>query len=82
MDYRRPPLLSEKDTQNFDAPVFAMVAENDVFFPKEKAIARMQNVFSDLREVYVLKDAKHIPDVSRYDEIVDKIEEWLSSSAK
>jgi len=27
MDYRTPPLLSENDTRNFDAPVFAMVAE-------------------------------------------------------
>ena len=77
MDYRRPPLMSEKDTQNFDAPVFAMIAEDDVFFPKEKAIPRMKKVFSDLREIYVLKDAKHIPNESRYDEIAEKIEDWL-----
>jgi pimeloyl-ACP methyl ester carboxylesterase len=77
MDYRRPPLLSEKDTQNFDAPVFGIIAENDVFFPKEKAILQMKKVFTDLREIYILKDAKHIPDISRYDEIVDKIEKWL-----
>lgn len=82
MDYRRPPLLSEKDTQNFDAPVFAIIAENDVFFPKEKAIPRMKKVFSDLKEIYILKDAKHIPDESRYNEIKNKIEEWLSFSDK
>ncbi|WP_338762555.1 alpha/beta hydrolase [Bernardetia sp. ABR2-2B] len=82
MDYRRPPLMTEKDTQNFDAPVFAIIAENDVFFPKEKAIVRMKKVFADLREIYILKDAKHIPDESRYDEITNKIEEWLSFSDK
>ncbi len=82
MDYRRPPLLSEKDTQNFDAPVFTIIAEDDVFFPKEKAIPQMKKVFSDLREIYILKNAKHIPDVSRYDEITNKIEKWLSFSDK
>ncbi|WP_291728867.1 alpha/beta fold hydrolase [Bernardetia sp.] len=77
MDYRRPPLMSEKDTQGFTAPVFAMIAEDDVFFPKEKAIPRIKKVFSDVREIYVLKDSKHIPNESRYDEIAEKIEDWL-----
>ncbi|WP_375559279.1 alpha/beta fold hydrolase [Bernardetia sp. OM2101] len=82
MDYRRPPLLSEKNTQNFESPVFGIIAENDVFFPKEKAILRMKKVFSDLREIHIMKDAKHIPDTSRYDEITNKIEGWLSISDK
>jgi pimeloyl-ACP methyl ester carboxylesterase len=78
MDYRRPPLLQEAEVAGFKAPVYAMVAEDDVFFPGEKALARLKSCFPTLKESITLKGAKHIPDESSYPLISGQLDQWLS----
>lgn len=77
MDYRRPPLLQPKDVKGVEAPVYTMVADDDVFFPGEATLARCKVLFRNFKESYVLKGCKHIPAQGRYSEISAKIAEWL-----
>lgn len=79
MDYRRPILVKNQDTANVKTPVYVMVADDDIFFPGDKTLKRCSELFSDLKDTYVLKQSKHIPDQSRYDEIEKKVAEWLSN---
>lgn len=77
MSYRRPPLLKAKEVQNLDIPVYAIVAENDIFFPSEKTIKKCNEIFKGFKDYYILKNSKHIPNKSTYPEIEKKIEKWL-----
>lgn len=79
MDYRRPILVKHQDTANVKTPVYVMVADDDIFFPGDKTLKRCSELFSDLKDTYVLVQSKHIPDQSRYDEIEQKVAEWLSN---
>jgi pimeloyl-ACP methyl ester carboxylesterase len=78
VDYRRPTLLTEQDVKKLDAPVYAMVADNDIFFPGDKAIERCKAIFRNFKDFHVLKNTKHIPAQSIYPEIENKIERWLA----
>jgi pimeloyl-ACP methyl ester carboxylesterase len=78
MDYRRPSILQAKDVKDFKNPVYLMVADNDIFFPGEKAIKQAKKVFPNLKGIHVLKNCKHMPHVSHFDEMQDKIKEWLN----
>lgn len=77
MDYRRPPLLQKQDVQALKAPVYAMVAEEDVFFPGEAALARCQAIFPNFAGSAVLRGAKHMPMPERYAEIQQQLRQWL-----
>lgn len=78
MDYRKPPVLTRKDVAMVSAPVYAMVADNDVFFPGDKALAACKAFFSNFKGSFVLKNCKHIPDRSEYPIISQQIEKWLA----
>lgn len=78
MDYRRPPLLTAADVAALQAPVYAIVADNDVFFPGQQALAKCRAIFPNFQESHVLRDCKHMPDVAHYAEIQDKIKGWLA----
>lgn len=78
MDYRRPPLLKEAEVAGFKSPVYAMVAEDDVFFPGDKALIRLKACFPTLKASITLKGAKHIPDASSYSLISNQLDQWLS----
>lgn len=77
MDYRRPTLMSEKDVTGVKFPLYVMVADNDVFFPGDRTLARCKKLFPTLKETYILKNSKHIPNRDRYPEISQKVHEWL-----
>jgi pimeloyl-ACP methyl ester carboxylesterase len=77
MDYRRPPLVKRKEMDNFKGKVFIMVADDDIFFPGQEAIARCQQVFNNFVEAYILKNTKHFPHQKTYPLINEKIREWL-----
>lgn len=79
MDYRRPILVKNKDVAKVDTPVYVMVADDDIFFPGDKTLKRCTELFPSLKATYVLKDSKHIPDQSRYDEIETTIKQWLDN---
>lgn len=78
IDFRRPKLLQVKDIKGFESPVYAMVADNDIFFPDDKALERCKIIFKNFRESYILKNSKHIPALASYPEIERKIGEWLA----
>jgi pimeloyl-ACP methyl ester carboxylesterase len=79
MDYRRPPLLRAEDVARLTAPVHVMVADNDVFFPGDRALERCRAMFSNLAGYHVLENSKHMPARYRFPEIQAKIREWLDS---
>lgn len=78
MDYRKPPVLTAKDVANVQAPVYAMVADNDIFFPGDKALEKCKQFFVNFKGEYILKNCKHIPDVSEYPRISQQIAVWLA----
>jgi pimeloyl-ACP methyl ester carboxylesterase len=77
MDYRRPVLLQKKDVEHFTAPVYMIVADDDVFFPGDQTIKRAQSLFQNLKETYVLKDCMHMPAVDRYPEIQQQLRAYI-----
>lgn len=77
MDYRRPPILKKEDVEGFKSPVYLMVAEDDVFFPAKYAIEKCRSYFKNFKEVYTLKNSKHIPEASQFEEIKSAIKDWL-----
>jgi len=77
IDYRRPLLLKENDVAHFAGPVYVMVADDDVFFPGMAAVQRAKKIFLNLKDVYILKNSKHMPSVNTYPEIQQKIKEWI-----
>ncbi len=79
MDYRRPTLVKHKDVDRVNSPVYVMVADDDIFFPGDKTLKRCAELFSYLKDTYVLRNSKHIPDQSRYGEIEEKIVKWLNN---
>ncbi len=76
-DFRRPPLLTEKDVENLNAPVYAMIGDDDVFFPGDKALDRCKSIFKNFAGSHILRNTKHIPETSLYPEIENKLREWL-----
>jgi pimeloyl-ACP methyl ester carboxylesterase len=76
-DFRRPPLLTKKNVENLDAPIYGIFADNDVFFPGDKALKKCQAIFKNFAGSHILKNTKHIPEKSLYPEIEDKLREWL-----
>lgn len=80
MDYRRPPLLQKRDVQALQAPVYALVAEEDVFFPGEAALARCRDIFPNFAGSAVLQGAKHMPMPERYAEIQQQLRQWLKNN--
>lgn len=77
MDYRRPVLVKDGAMKQVICPVYVMVADDDIFFPGDKTLIRCKQLFSNLRDIYTLKNSKHIPSLSRYDEIETKLSQWL-----
>ncbi|WP_299275933.1 alpha/beta hydrolase [uncultured Psychroserpens sp.] len=78
LDTRLPKLLKTKDVENFTAPVYVIAAKNDVYFPGEKIARRCRELFSNLKEVHILKNSKHMPSKDTYPIIQQKIEEWIN----
>ncbi len=78
VDYRRPLILTGNDVRKLSAPVYAMVADDDIFFPGDRALERCKKIFVNFKGSYVLKDSKHIPARNRYTEIEQQIGKWLA----
>lgn len=77
MDYRKPPVLGEKDVAHVKAPVYVMVADNDVFFPGLETLEKCKRIFPNFKEGVVIKGCKHIPDIEEYPFISGQIEKWM-----
>ncbi len=78
IDFRRPILLKSKDVEHYNQPVYMIVSDNDIFFPGNKAVKRAKQIFSNLKESYFLKNSKHMPEVTSFSEIQNKIEMWIN----
>jgi pimeloyl-ACP methyl ester carboxylesterase len=77
IDYRRPILLKESDVLHFKNPVYIMTADDDVFFPGTAAIQRAKKIFQNLKDIYILKNSKHMPSTYQYIEIQQCIQKWI-----
>ena len=78
LDTRIPKLLKPTDVENFKAPVYIMAATNDVYFPGEKIVKRSKELFSNLKEVFLLENSKHMPSKDSHPIIQQKIQEWIN----
>lgn len=54
-----------------------IVADDDIFFPGDKAIKKAKIIFKNLQEVYVLPDCLHMPHVKDFPLIQTKLRSWL-----
>ncbi|MEM6726171.1 MAG: alpha/beta hydrolase [Bacteroidota bacterium] len=79
LDFRRPGILNAQDVAGFDRPVFLIVASQDIFFPADRSIQKAKQVFATLKEVHLLKGAKHMPGVHHFSVIQSKIRSWLGT---
>jgi pimeloyl-ACP methyl ester carboxylesterase len=77
MDYSRPPLLTREAVAGYEAPVYAMVADDDVFFPGEACVEKLREAFGNFKEAHVLKNCRHIPSHHEFTEIAQKLDAWL-----
>lgn len=77
LDTNIPKLLKEKDVKDFNVPVYAMGADNDIYFPGQKVIDRCKALFPNFQEGHLLKDSKHMPAKSSFREVQKKIKEWI-----
>ncbi|GAB5555493.1 MAG: hypothetical protein Sapg2KO_50840 [Saprospiraceae bacterium] len=78
LDTRIPKLLKPFEIENFKAPVYIIAAKNDVYFPGEKIVKRSKELFSNLKEVYLLENSKHMPSKDSHPIIQQKIKEWIN----
>mgnify|MGYP005994176557 FL=1 len=78
LDTRIPELLKPFEIENFKAPVYIIAAKNDVYFPGEKIVKRSKELFSNLKEVYLLENSKHMPSKDSHPIIQQKIKEWIN----
>lgn len=78
LDTRIPELLKPIEIENFKAPVYIIAAKNDVYFPGEKIVKRSKELFSNLKEVYLLENSKHMPSKDNHPIIQQKIKEWIN----
>lgn len=76
MDYRRPPLVSKSEGEKVEAPVYIIVADDDVFIPDDKAVDRCRSIYPNFKEAHVIK-SKHIPNPGNFGEICEKVREWV-----
>jgi pimeloyl-ACP methyl ester carboxylesterase len=77
LDTSIPKLLKEKDVANFQAPVYVIGADNDVYFPGQKTIDRCKVLFPNFKEGVLLKDSKHMPGKNDFGLIQEKIKGWI-----
>ena len=69
--------LTGEGVEEFTAPVYAIIADDDSFFPGFKALAKCERIFRNFRASHILKGSKHIPSARFYPEIEEKIGGWL-----
>lgn len=77
LDLRKPPVLTEKEAAGFTGPVYMLAADDDVFFPAAKGIARCRKLFRGFRESAVLEGSKHVPAPDAFPRIERQVEAWL-----
>ena len=77
MDYTRPPLLDPKLVESFKKPVYAMVVDNDIFFPGEACLKKLRAAFAGFKAHYILENSKHIPAPYQYEEISNCLDKWM-----
>lgn len=77
LDIRIPPLLKHKTIATFEKPIYIFAADNDIYFPGEKLINRSKIIFKNLKEAVLLKDSNHMPSKKHFEQIQQKIMEWI-----
>ena len=80
MDYSRPTILKPSEVTNVEAEVYMILADDDVFFPKEISIEKCKAYFKNFKEYRILKGIKHIPSEKDYPEICATVKSWLEES--
>ncbi len=67
------PLITKEEAQKMKKPFHLIAAEKDVLFPGVKMLNRAKAIFPSLGEVLLLKDSRHVPDISGNEQIVEFI---------
>ncbi|MDO5988650.1 alpha/beta hydrolase [Flavivirga amylovorans] len=77
LDTRIPSLLKRKHVEHFNKPVYIIAASDDIYFPGKKIAKKSKSLFNNLKEVYLLKNSKHMPSQETFGDIQLKIREWI-----
>lgn len=79
MDFSPIPLIEKEEAQKISTPVYLIAAEKDLFFPGAKMIHRAKEIFPSLKQTILLKNAKHVPDKTGNQKIIDLIKKEIKS---
>lgn len=72
MDMRIPPLATDEQLQHVLVPTFIMAAENDISFPGEALIQRVESHIPDLRTA-LIENSRHCPPTT------DAFRNWMAN---
>ncbi|MEZ4954360.1 MAG: alpha/beta hydrolase [Saprospiraceae bacterium] len=73
LDLSHIPLIKKGDAQKIKTPIYFIAANDDLLFPGRKLLAQAKNIFPSLVETLLLKNSKHVPSKSDYNQIVEFI---------
>jgi pimeloyl-ACP methyl ester carboxylesterase len=73
MDFSPLPIISIGSANNIKTPISIFAAEKDIMFPGKKMIRRTKKLFPSLKEVFLLKDSKHVPNQNDFSLIENQI---------
>ncbi|WP_147678700.1 alpha/beta fold hydrolase [Algibacter pacificus] len=73
MDFSPLPIISIGSANNIKTPISIFAAEKDIMFPGKKMIRRTEKLFPSLKEVFLLKDSKHVPNQNDFSLIENQI---------
>jgi pimeloyl-ACP methyl ester carboxylesterase len=82
IDLRPPPLLAPKALESFEAPTLVFAASEDLSFPGQKLLTRIEQELIPHASTELIEDCRHMPPTT--DEfriwIADKITDFLETS--
>lgn len=61
MDFSPLPVISKRNAQGIKTPITIFAAEKDIMFPGKKMIRRAKAIFPSLKDAFLIKASKHVP---------------------
>lgn len=73
MDFSPLPTISKHSAKNLNTPITIFACKNDLMFPGEKMIKRVNSIFPNIKNTVLLKDSKHVPNQNDFNLIESNV---------
>lgn len=73
MDFSPIPLISKVQAARVKTPVYIAGAEKDLLFPGRKLLGRGRKIFPSLKDTFLIKSSKHVPNEKDNERLV----QWI-----